>query len=166
MLLHRAILYVVVDVITSIICTTYTYKVLHKVFLFLSFRSLVWFRAFWSFSSSRQSLSHLHLSQFHFPLSTSWALTFPQLLWKQRPHLSHCVPDFRILLHALQLTCIKFSPSTPGPGFCSTLPMNNSIAKTAAHRHVFAKSLLTCPLMFLPCAHHTVFAAQVRTRAR
>jgi hypothetical protein len=32
MLLHRAILYVVVDVITSIICTTYTYKVLHKVF--------------------------------------------------------------------------------------------------------------------------------------
>jgi hypothetical protein len=32
MLLHCAILYVVVDVITSIICTTYTYKVLHKVF--------------------------------------------------------------------------------------------------------------------------------------
>jgi hypothetical protein len=32
MLLHCAILYVVVDVITSIICTTYTYKVLHKFF--------------------------------------------------------------------------------------------------------------------------------------
>jgi hypothetical protein len=33
MLLHCAILYVVVDVITSIICTTYTYKVLHKFFI-------------------------------------------------------------------------------------------------------------------------------------
>jgi hypothetical protein len=34
MLLHCAILYVVVDVITSIICTTYTYKVLHKFFIY------------------------------------------------------------------------------------------------------------------------------------
>jgi hypothetical protein len=37
MLLHRAILYVVVDVITSIICTTYTYKVLHKVFYIVGY---------------------------------------------------------------------------------------------------------------------------------
>jgi hypothetical protein len=34
MVLHRVIMYVVVDVITSIICTTYTYKVLHKFFFY------------------------------------------------------------------------------------------------------------------------------------
>ena len=65
--------------------------------LFLRFSSSIWISASLSFSSRTRSLSDLHLSQFHFPLSATWNLTFPQLLWYHRPHDSHWVPDFRFL---------------------------------------------------------------------
>jgi hypothetical protein len=48
------------------------------------------------------SLSDLHLSHTHFPLSATWDLTLPHLLWNQRPHELHWVPDFRFVAPTAQ----------------------------------------------------------------
>ena len=69
--------------------------------LFFLVRSSIWSKAFCSFSSSSLSLSDLHLSQIHFLLSATWALTLPQLLCIQHPLVSHWVPDLRFLSHPL-----------------------------------------------------------------
>jgi hypothetical protein len=47
--------------------------------LFFLVRASVWCKVSCSFSSSCLSLSDLHLSQSHFPLCATWALTLPQL---------------------------------------------------------------------------------------
>ena len=63
--------------------------------LFLCFSYSIWIWASLSFFSKTRSLSDLHLLQFHFPLSTTWNLTFPQLSWNHLPDDSHWVPDFK-----------------------------------------------------------------------
>ena len=65
--------------------------------LFFLVRSSIWSTAFCSFSFSSQSLVDLHLSQIHFPLSATWALTLQQLLWNQRLNVLYWVPDLRFM---------------------------------------------------------------------
>jgi hypothetical protein len=77
------------------------------------FKSSICCKAFYSFSCSWQSLSHLQASQHHFLLSAIWGFMFPQPLWNQCPHVAHCVPDFRFLSHPLHNTWKMFSVSTP-----------------------------------------------------
>jgi hypothetical protein len=76
---------------------------------------------------------------FHSPTVCQFNLNVSAAVVKTSPHVSHCVLDFRLLSHTLHITCIKLSPSTPGPGFCSTLPVTKCTTKTAAHSHVFTK---------------------------
>ena len=119
--------------------------------LFLHVSSSIYSKAFCSFSSSNLSLSDLHHSQIHLPISATWALTFPQLLGNQCPQVSHCIPDFRLRSHPLHKTCVIFHSSTAGPEFCSTPPFTNNVANTAAHRSVVPMSRLNPPLLTRPC---------------
>jgi hypothetical protein len=64
-------------------------------------------------------------------------LTFPQLLWNQCPHLSHCVPNFKFLSYPLHNTCRLFLTSTPSPEFCSNPPITNITVKASVHRRIF-----------------------------
>jgi hypothetical protein len=96
--------------------------------LFLRFSSSIWIWASLSFYSKTRSLSDLHLSPFHFQLSATWNLTFPQLFGYHRPHDSHWVPDYKSLSQPLRKTCTMFST---GPGFSSTHPITNKFA----HNH-------------------------------
>ena len=99
--------------------------------LFPHFGSSIWIWASLSFSSKTRSLSDLHLSQFHFPLSATWNLTFPQLLCYHRPHNSQWVPERKFLSQLLHKICTMLST---GPGFSSTPLIINKVASTAAPR--------------------------------
>ena len=84
-------------------------------------------------------------------------------------HMSHWVPDFKILSRPLHNTRMIFSVSTAGPGFVSTPPINNRTAKVVAHITIVRKPNITCPF---PCAlryvafeSHEILAAQVHTHA-
>jgi len=138
--------------------------------LFLLVRVSIWCKASCSFSTSSLSLSILHLSQIHFPLFATWALTLPQLLWNQRSHVSHWVPHFRILSHPLHNTRMIFSASTPGPGFSSTPPITYSTTRVVPHRISVPKRSIACPFPFAVrlevLEKHEILAAQVPTHAQ
>ena len=103
--------------------------------LFIILKSSIWSKASCSFSSSSLSLFDLHLSQVHFPLSTTWALTFPQLLWNYGTSVNMCYMEFPIwdFCHNryTQLAQISQPPHQvqdfPPP------PITNSTAKVLVH---------------------------------
>ena len=140
---------------------------------FILLKSSIWNKAFWSFSSSSLSLSDLHLPQVNFPLSTTWALTFPQLLWNYGTRVNMCYMEFPIW-DFCRTRYTKLAQISQPPhqvhDFFSTPPIPNSTAKVVAHSIIVPKHDITRPFpsvaRHLVLVDHEVPAAQVTTRAR
>ena len=139
---------------------------------FILLKSSIWRKESCSFSSSSLSLSDLHLSQVHFPLSTTWALTFPQLWWKYGTSVNMCYMEFPIWdfcrTRYTQLAQISQHPHHVQD--FSPPPITNSTAEVVAHVIIVPKHDITrtfpSEARHLVLVDHEVPVAQVTTLAR
>jgi hypothetical protein len=72
------------------------------------------------------------------------------LIWGMLGFLPNLCPESITFWANLEFYGFMFSASTPGPGLC-TIPTITNI--TAAHRIIFSKLFITCPLLSRPCQY-------------